>query len=173
MWAAWPDRRTPSPGLTDPDPAAEAPGPGRGHLLPGLVCPVPGRGGEAGASVGEGDLGGAVGHSVIAQLQVGPVEQISAGPLALVIVHIEALGRGSPGRALPEESVDRLVEVDLLRVGACGQDDEGRDELPGGKVGVGLLVILVRWGSRPRGVAICKGDGGSTSSSPSHGGGQG
>lgn len=135
--------------------------------------PVPGRGGEAGAPVGEGDFGGAVGHSVIAQLQVGPVEQVSAGPLTLVVVHIEALGRGSPGQALPEESVDHLGEVEILGVGAWGQDDEGRDVLRGGKVGVGLLVILVRWGSCPRGVAICKGVGGSTSSSPSHGGGRG
>lgn len=94
---------------------------GPGSHLPGLLRPVPSQGGEAGAGVGERGLGGGVGHPVAAQLQVGPVEQVSPGPLALLVVQVEALGRGAPRGTLGEDAVDGLVEGEFPGVGACTQ----------------------------------------------------
>lgn len=126
------------------------------------MSPVPGRGGEAGTDVGKGGLRGGVGHSVTAQLQVRPVEQVSAGSLVLLIVDIEGLGGRAPRGALREDAVDSLVEGELLGVGACTQelarDGVGREELLGGETDISLMVILVPREGCPSGVAICKED---------------
>ena len=146
---------------------------GPGRRLPGLLRPVPGQGGEAGAGVGERGLGGGVGHPVAAQLQVGPVEQVSSGPLALLVVQVEALGRGAPRDALGKDAVDSLVEGELPGVRACTQqlvrDGIGREQLLGGETGVGLSVIQVSRQSRPGGVTVYGGDECSTSRDPSCG----
>lgn len=111
-------------------------------LLPGLVCPVPSRGGEAGTGVGERGLGGGVGHPVTAELQVGPIEQLSTGPLVLLVVDMEALSQGAPWGALCKDAIDRLIEGELPGVRACIQelagDGIGGKEFLGGEVGAGL-----------------------------------
>lgn len=132
------------------------------HLLPGLVSPVASQGREAGAGVGERGLRGGVGDSVTAQLQVGPIEQISPRFLILLIVHVEALGRGAPRGALRKDAVTRLIEGELSGVGACAQelirDDVGREEPLGGETFIHLLFILVPCESRPCGIAVYEGD---------------
>lgn len=132
------------------------------HLLPGLVCPVASQGREAGAGIGERGLRGGVGDSVTAQLQVGPIEQISPRFLILLIVHVEALGRGAPWGALRKDAVTRLIEGEFSGVRACAQelirDDVGREEPLGGETFIHLLFILVPCESRPCGIAVYEGD---------------